>query len=294
VLALLVCVLVPARAPAATSCSYAGGYPGDSAAKATLVAWMASGVIRSALPAELPVMGALVESGVQNLPAGDSDSAGYFQMRVSIWDKGDYAGFTQNPDLQVKWFTDQALAVNQSRTGAGMAPYGADSNLWGEWVADVLRPPSQYRGRYQLRLDEARQLIAAGCGSASGGSTPLPPDSTAPTATIGGKRVQDPVRRRAIIVEVTCPVEACVARARASLLLPGAARIYKLRSSAREIPKGGRAKLKLRVRHRARRALRRALARRRHLRLKVLVTAKDVAGNATAVARKITLRHSGQ
>jgi hypothetical protein len=277
---------------AATPCSYAGGYPGDSAAKAMLVAWMASGAIRAALPAELPVMGALVESGVQNLPAGDSDSAGFFQMRVSIWDKGDYAGFTQYPDLQVKWFTDQALAVNQSRTGAGTAPYGEDSNLWGEWVADVLRPPAQYRYRYQLRLDEARQLIAAGCGS-SGGSTPLPSDSTAPTTTIAGKRSQDPVRRRAIVVEVACPAEACVASARASLSLPGAARIYKLRSSARVIPKGGKVKLKLRVRTRARRALKRALARRRHLRVKVLVTAKDAAGNATTAARKITLRHRG-
>src|SRR5437763_103406 len=83
-----------------------------------------TGATRSGLPAELPVMGALVESGLQNLPPGDADSAGFFQMRVSIWNKGDYAGYPENPDLQVKWFVDQSLAANQRRVGAGLPPYG--------------------------------------------------------------------------------------------------------------------------------------------------------------------------
>jgi hypothetical protein len=30
---------------------------------------------------------------------------------------------------------------------------------YGAWVADVLRPPEQDRGLYQLRLEEARSLI---------------------------------------------------------------------------------------------------------------------------------------
>ena len=33
-------------------------------------------------------MASLVESGVKNLKGGDADSAGFFQMRVGIWDKG--------------------------------------------------------------------------------------------------------------------------------------------------------------------------------------------------------------
>jgi hypothetical protein len=30
----------------------------------------------------------------------------------------------------------------------------------GEWIADVERPAEQYRSRYQLKLDEARSLLA--------------------------------------------------------------------------------------------------------------------------------------
>jgi hypothetical protein len=285
-------MLLPARAPAAAiSCAYAGGYPGDPAPKATLAAWMASGAIRSSLPGELPVMGALVESEMQNLPLGDVDSVGFFQMRVSIWDQGDYAGFATNPELQLKWFVDRSLAVNQRRVGSGQVAYGTDSNRWGEWVADVLRPPAQYRYRYQLRLDESRLLIAPGCGSASGGSTAPALDSTAPLMRIAGRRVQDPIKRRMIVVEAACPLEACVASARGSLSLPGAARTYRFRSSARQIASGGNAKLKLRLRPRVRRAIKRALAKRRYLRAKISVAAKDAAGNTATARRDVTLRH---
>src|SRR4051812_31328964 len=103
------CLATGVASAAPTSCAYTGGYPGDAAGKPRLAAWMAARVIRSTVPAELPVMGALVESGMQNLPPGDADSAGFFQMRVSIWDKGGYAGFQGNPDLQLAWFVDQSL-----------------------------------------------------------------------------------------------------------------------------------------------------------------------------------------
>jgi hypothetical protein len=86
-------VLFPGNAAAAGTIPCTHGYPGDSAPKNVLALWMAERVGEAGLPGALPVMGALVESGVQNLPAGDADSAGFFQMRVSIWDKGNYAGF---------------------------------------------------------------------------------------------------------------------------------------------------------------------------------------------------------
>ena len=44
------------------------------------------------LPGELPVMAALVESGLSNLDYGDADSVGFFQMRVGIWNTGASAG----------------------------------------------------------------------------------------------------------------------------------------------------------------------------------------------------------
>ena len=78
-------------------------------------------------------------------------------MRVSIWNEGPYLDFPDHPALQLQWFIDQALAVKQERVAAGEP---IDPAHYGDWVADVQRPAEQFRGRYQLRLDEARQLIA--------------------------------------------------------------------------------------------------------------------------------------
>jgi hypothetical protein len=104
-------------------------------------------------------MAALVESGVRNLDYGDADSVGFFQMRVSIWNQGDYAGYPDNPGLQAKWFIDHAVAHKKQQLARGDADFGKDPSTWGEWIADVERPAEQYRGRYQLRLEEARRLL---------------------------------------------------------------------------------------------------------------------------------------
>jgi hypothetical protein len=106
-------------------------------------------------------MASLVESGLQNLDPGDADSVGFFQMRVSIWDQGEYAGFGSKPELQLKWFIDEAILFKQLRYAAGQTNLLEDSSSWGEWIADVERPAEQFRGRYQLRLEEARALIAS-------------------------------------------------------------------------------------------------------------------------------------
>ena len=109
-------------------------------------------------------MASLVESGVKNLHFGDADSVGFFQMRVGIWNKGDYAGFPEKPELQVKWFLDQAEAVKKQRIAAGKSV--TDPNQFGDWIADVERPAEQYRGRYGLRLGEANGLLGqAGLGA---------------------------------------------------------------------------------------------------------------------------------
>ena len=97
---------------------------------------------------------------MKNLNFGDADSVGFFQMRVGIWNHGAYAGYPDKPELQVKWFLDQAEAVKKQRIAAGQ-PID-DPNQYGDWIADVERPAEQYRGRYQLRLDEAHGLLGAG------------------------------------------------------------------------------------------------------------------------------------
>jgi hypothetical protein len=135
-----------------------GDYPGDNAPKDQLAKWMAKQAEKAGLPPELPVMASLVESGVKNIHYGDADSVGFFQMRVGIWNRGPYAGFPENPKLQVKWFIDNALTVKKQRIAAGK-PID-DPGTFGEWIADVERPAAQYRYRYQLRLSEARKLLS--------------------------------------------------------------------------------------------------------------------------------------
>jgi cell wall-associated NlpC family hydrolase len=153
----------PAPAAAVADAAGAGagaGYPGDSASQAQLARWLAAQAHKAGLPPELPVMASLVESGVRNLNFGDADSVGFFQMRVGIWDNGPYAGFPHKPELQVKWFIDHALAVKRQAIASGNADFGKDPARFGDWIADVEQPAAQFRGRYQLRLDEARRLLA--------------------------------------------------------------------------------------------------------------------------------------
>lgn len=163
-------------------------------------AWMASYMERAGLPAELPVIAGLVESNMQNLPGGDRDSQGYFQMRTGIWNTGKYRGYSNKPELQMQWFLDQARSVRQkwSAQGKSLSP-----GNYGEFVADIERPAEQYRGRYQERMDQARQLLSAtnvnysttgstglsadkGTVKVNTGSSPLSPSS--PTDTLSGRR----------------------------------------------------------------------------------------------------------
>src|SRR4029077_7540478 len=60
-------------------------YPGDTASKEAIAGWMARQAHKAGLPAEVPIMAALTESGLQNVKYGDRDSLGFFQMRTSIW-----------------------------------------------------------------------------------------------------------------------------------------------------------------------------------------------------------------
>ncbi len=136
-----------------------GEYPGDAAPREAIARWMATQAQAAGLPPELPVMASLVESGLRNLSYGDRDSVGFFQMRTGIWNSGAYTGYPERPELQMRWFIDRALALKADRIAGGDTTFGRDPATFGNWVADVERPAEQYRGRYQLRLDEAQQLL---------------------------------------------------------------------------------------------------------------------------------------
>src|SRR5262249_5594972 len=120
-------------------------------------AWMGREAERAGLPPELPVMAALQESTLRNLTHGDRDSVGFFQMRVSIWDNGPYAGYLQHPELQMKWFIARALEEKAKQPGVA-----STSSRWNEWIANIENCAAEDRGKSGPPLEEARRLLAAG------------------------------------------------------------------------------------------------------------------------------------
>jgi cell wall-associated NlpC family hydrolase len=160
-------------------------YPGDGASQQAIAAWMGRQAHKAGLPAELPVMASLVESGLKNDHYGDADSVGFFQMRLSIWNHGPWAGYENKPELQLRWFIDHAVAVRQERIQGGDVGYGHDQQAWGSWVADIERPAEQYRDRYGLQLGHAKELLVG-----SGGTGPAAAGAAAGVADAGVEVVQ--------------------------------------------------------------------------------------------------------
>jgi len=185
----------------AGECSNRIAYPGDDAGQSATALWMAHGARARGLPGELPVMAALVESGLRNLSGGDRDAVGFFQMRLGIWTQGQYAGYPDHPGLQLKWFGDQAISVRDRHIVDGEADFGGDPNGWGDWIADVERPPEQFRGRYQLRLGEARDLIGRACRGYA-------PDHIAPRTAIDAVSVDSAQGKATLAFHATDPAPA--------------------------------------------------------------------------------------
>ena len=115
-------------------------------------------------------MASLVESGLSNLSYGDADSVGFFQMRVGIWNQGAYGGYPDDPRKQIDWFLDRAVAVKKQRLARGLSV--DDPSQYGEWIADIERPAEQFRGRYQPRLAEARELLERAVGGSQDRAEP--------------------------------------------------------------------------------------------------------------------------
>ena len=134
-------------------------YPGDRARASEIAKWMGAGAAAAGLPRELPVMASLVESGLKN--GGDADSVGFFQMRVGIWNKGEYSGYASRPDLQLKWFIDQAILFKGLRFKSNQTNLLKDSSRWGEWIADIERPTAHSAASFQLQLRKARALLSS-------------------------------------------------------------------------------------------------------------------------------------
>jgi hypothetical protein len=264
----LLCLAAPAAANAQSGGAPVPGpddpcpasYPGDDAGRKQLAQWMARGAAVRDLPEQLPVMAGLAESGLRNLHTRGNPFSGFFSMHRAL-DTGPYRGFRRDPELQLRWFTDTAIAVRQRKIAEGEDEFGADPSGYGLWVADVERPARSNRDGYQPYLDDAEALIGGSC---------LPsdhaPDRTPPALRVKGSGHQ----RGAVVLAVRCPGEPCVAAAEAD-----PSRKVR-RARAVEV---GREPVTLTLAARARRTTR----------LVVTVTAVDQSGNATRRRKRVTL-----
>lgn len=248
-------------------------YPGDGAEQASVAQWMGAGAAARGLPPELPVMAALVESGLRNLPYGDADSVGFFQMRTKFWNQGEYAGYPDRPELQLEWFVDHAELEQTRRIGKGLSTTELE---FGEWIADVERPAAQYRYRYQLRLSEARELIGSAC-------TAVP---VAPALTLTGSPSQRTLGRRVVSVKVACGAELCDIAGRGTVKAFG--RVFRISAPPLSLVAGQRAVLRFPLGARLRRTVKGALYSGAPVRVRIAVTAVDA--NANAVTERWTAR----
>ena len=118
---------------------------------------------------------------------------------------------------------------------------------------------------------------------------PVPPDTTAPSAALSGKKTQK--AGRSVSVTVGCGAEACTAKAGGSVNVPAtrAAKRLKLRSATAQIAAGSKATLKLGLSAKTLKAVKKALARRAKVSAKITVRTVDAAGNSSSRTRAVKL-----
>lgn len=107
------------------------------------------------IPAELPIMTALVESNFTNVAGGDRDSVGMFQQRAA-W--GPFS-VRHNPMKSLKLFLEGGQAGQRGAVDFKHQFKGRGSSAYGQWCQAV--QVSAFPGRYQERLSEARRLLRA-------------------------------------------------------------------------------------------------------------------------------------
>jgi plastocyanin len=126
-------------------------------------------------------------------------------------------------------------------------------------------------------------------GPTSPGGSTTAPDKAAPVLALSGKRRQNVVRQRAVVVAIRADEPVTVAVS-GGIALPGKSTVIRLRRVTRTLAAGTVRKIKLRIAKRPLRAVRRALLRRVRLSARLTVTAKDRAGNVRTARRKVGLR----
>lgn len=122
----------------------------------------------------------LVESNLRNLNYGDADSQGWRQERTSIYGTG--RNGPMNVRASIARFRQEFLQQYDPGERAG------------EVAAQVQRPAAQFRGRYQERAKDAREILAQ-FGGAGGGSSSY----RSPAVTVEIPGVDNSATRRAAL-----------------------------------------------------------------------------------------------
>jgi hypothetical protein len=124
---------------------------------------------------------------------------------------------------------------------------------------------------------------------------PTPPVSPGPVPTgpailssAGTAKVQRVLKQRGLVTFASSNIAAGLV-ARATVSIPGAQRAYRFRPAAKQLAPGTRAKLKLSLSKRSRRAIRTALGHHRKLRATLRLTATDASGAVTTKRLAIRL-----
>jgi hypothetical protein len=116
------------------------------------------------------------------------------------------------------------------------------------------------------------------------------PDTTAPALQLGGATSQNVLRQRGVLVVATSAAEASTVTAKGKVVVRGSAKVFKLTPVTKQVSRGAKATLKLKLKKSARSAIGRALKAGKKLSAKVTVGAKDASGNVTTKQRTIRLK----
>ena len=124
-------------------------------------------------------------------------------MREAIWSKASTPASPTTPSC-----SSTGSSTRRPRSGRRRTP---TETKWGEWAADVERPPAQYRGIATSSASaDARPLLIG---------LPACADTVAPLTQVSAPAEQKALKRHGVRVSVSCPAETCTADVRARVLL---------------------------------------------------------------------------
>ena len=147
------------RAPPPDLADVPADYPGDDAGQEALAKWLAKQAEKAGLPPELPVMAALVESGVATSTSATRTASGSSRCARASGTRASTPATGGTPGCR-RSGSSTTRSRSRSRRSRAATPASARTRAAGASGSRTSSGPAeQYRGRYQLRLDEARRLL---------------------------------------------------------------------------------------------------------------------------------------